>query len=181
MNVALRVLTSFYTGYIRKTAPPPGGHVFLPTGTIFKFVQDIIGINILTNFHEDRTIHLTPRVKNALTPGSHFHDNPTINVISRVLTRKYAPPLGAMTNLLTRFHEDRTINVEYREKCPAPGGHVFQATVIIFELVQDIVETNLTKLHEDWTINVASIVLTRQIMTPQKATTKAHHEHIVLW
>ncbi|KAH3861112.1 hypothetical protein DPMN_024040 [Dreissena polymorpha] len=43
-----------------------------------------------------------------------------------------------------------------------PGGHVFQPTGIIFELVQDIIEMNLlTKFHEDWTINVASRVLTR--------------------
>ncbi|KAH3787166.1 hypothetical protein DPMN_165286 [Dreissena polymorpha] len=40
---------------------------------------------------------------------------------------------------------------------PHPRGcHVFQPTGIIFELTQDIIETNLlTKFHEDWTINVA--------------------------
>ena len=44
------------------------------------------------------------------------------------------------------------------------GGNVFQQTGTIFELVQDIVGTNLqTKFHEDPTINVASTVLTRQI------------------
>ncbi|KAH3733959.1 hypothetical protein DPMN_040398 [Dreissena polymorpha] len=61
-------------------------------------------------------------------------------------------------NLLIKFHEDRTIN----DKCPALGSHVFQANVTIFELIQDIIETNLlTKVHEHWTINVASRVLTR--------------------
>ncbi|KAH3812438.1 hypothetical protein DPMN_140870 [Dreissena polymorpha] len=44
---------------------------------------------------------------------------------------------------------------------PPLGNHVFQANIIIFELIQDIIETNLlTKFHEDWTINVASRVFT---------------------
>ncbi|KAH3729522.1 hypothetical protein DPMN_055493 [Dreissena polymorpha] len=93
---------------------PPGGNVFQQTGTIFEHVQDIIGIN-----------------------------------------------------LLTKFHEDQTINVASTEKCPAPWQHVFQANVNIFEFIRDIIETNiLTKFHEDWTINVASRVLTRQMLTP---------------
>ncbi|KAH3738463.1 hypothetical protein DPMN_045097 [Dreissena polymorpha] len=64
----------------KKNAPPP----------------DIIGINLLTKFHADRTI----------------------NMASIVLIRKYAtPPLGPYIirmNLLTKFHEDRTINVASR-------------------------------------------------------------------
>ncbi|KAH3836139.1 hypothetical protein DPMN_109509 [Dreissena polymorpha] len=88
---------------------PPGDHVFQATGTIFKLVQDIIGTNLLKKFHDDRTI----------------------NVASRVLTRFYN---------------------SHKQKCPAI-----------------------------WTINVASRVLTRQMLTPhdankQKAITKAHHE-----
>ncbi|KAH3872737.1 hypothetical protein DPMN_035959, partial [Dreissena polymorpha] len=44
------------------------------------------------------------------------------------------------------------------------GGYVFQQTGTIFELVQDIIGTNLlTKFHFYPTINVASTVLTRQI------------------
>ncbi|KAH3885745.1 hypothetical protein DPMN_009742 [Dreissena polymorpha] len=98
INVASRVLT-------RKNAPPPGGHVFQPTGIIFKLIQDIIGMNLLT--------------------------------------KKNVPPLGS---------------------------HVFQANVKIFELIQDIIETNLLyKFHEDWTINVASRELKRQMLTPHKA------------
>ncbi|KAH3836245.1 hypothetical protein DPMN_109615 [Dreissena polymorpha] len=58
-------------------------------------------------------------------------------------------------NLLTKFHEDRTVNVASREKFPAPWKPFFQANIIIFELIQDII---LTKFHEDWTINVASRV-----------------------
>ncbi|KAH3861045.1 hypothetical protein DPMN_023972 [Dreissena polymorpha] len=85
---------------------------------------------------------------------------------------KNAPPLGshvfqANTNLLTKFHEDWTINVASRvltrKNAPPPGGHVFTATETIFELIQDIIGTNLlTKFHEDRKINVASRVLTRK-------------------
>ncbi|KAH3717821.1 hypothetical protein DPMN_060617 [Dreissena polymorpha] len=67
------------------------------------------------------------------------------------------------TNLLSKFHEDRKINVASRvltrKNAQPPGGHVFQQTSIIFELVQDIIGMNLlTKFHEDQTINVASRV-----------------------
>ncbi|KAH3715488.1 hypothetical protein DPMN_058199 [Dreissena polymorpha] len=104
-------------------------------------------MNLLTKFHEDRTVNVASRV---LTRFYYSH------------IRKNAPPLGAITNLLTKFHEDWTLKVAsrpYKEKCPAPGGHVFKATGIIFELVQDIIRMNLlTKFHEDRTINVASRV-----------------------
>ncbi|KAH3729567.1 hypothetical protein DPMN_055538 [Dreissena polymorpha] len=117
INVASRVLT-------RKNSMPPGGHVFKPSGFIFGFIQDIIGINLLTKFYEDWTI----------------------NVASRVLTRFYYSHI--------------------KKNAPPLGSHVFQAKVTIFKLIQDIFETNLlTKFHEDWTINVASRVLTRQMLT----------------
>ncbi|KAH3861485.1 hypothetical protein DPMN_024415 [Dreissena polymorpha] len=212
---------------------------------IFELIQDIIETNLLTKFHEDWTINVASRVltshitKNA-PPMTNlltiFHQDWTINVASRVFTRKNAPPPGG------HFHEDWTINVACREKCPTPwqpcfsskgyyfeliqdisgtnllskknaprpGGHFFQPTgiifeliqdnqtinvasrvltrfysnVTIFELIQDIIETNLlTKFYEDWTINVASRELTRQMLTQhnaQKVITKAHHEHVVL-
>ncbi|KAH3857810.1 hypothetical protein DPMN_100425 [Dreissena polymorpha] len=96
-------------------------------------------------------------------------------------------------NLLTKFHEDQTINVASRKKKAPPlgsnvsqantinvasrvstrknalplGSHVFQANVTIIKLIQDIIQTNLlTKFHEDWTINVASRVLTRKTAPP---------------
>ncbi|KAH3884667.1 hypothetical protein DPMN_008653 [Dreissena polymorpha] len=106
-------------------APPSDGHVFQATGTIFELVKDIIGTNLLT----------------------------------KVLTRKKAMtpwrPYITGTNCLAKFHDDRTINVAsrvniypYLEKCPAPWPY--------------IIGTNLlTKFHEDRKINVASRVLTR--------------------
>ncbi|KAH3891041.1 hypothetical protein DPMN_015132 [Dreissena polymorpha] len=181
----------------KKNAPPLGSHVFQANITIFTFIQDIIEINLLTEFHEDWTINVASKVltihlwKNAPPPGGHvikatksifkliqdiigtnlltkFHDDRKINVTSRVLTRKNAPPpwwpyiIGM--NLLTEFHEDRTINKASRVKnAPPLDSHVFQANVTIFELIQYINKTNLlTKFHEDWKINVASRVLTRK-------------------
>ncbi|KAH3885539.1 hypothetical protein DPMN_009534 [Dreissena polymorpha] len=37
----------------RKNAPPPGAHVFEPTGTIFELAQYIILTNLLNKFHDD--------------------------------------------------------------------------------------------------------------------------------
>ncbi|KAH3884029.1 hypothetical protein DPMN_007999 [Dreissena polymorpha] len=73
--------------------------------------RHIIGTNIVTKILEDRKI----------------------NVTSRVLTMKNAPPHGSL---------------------------VFQPIVTIFELIQDIIETYiLAKVYEDWYINVASSIL----------------------
>ncbi|KAH3806671.1 hypothetical protein DPMN_134995 [Dreissena polymorpha] len=177
INVASRVLT-------RKNAPPPGGHVFQPTGIIFELVQDIIGINHLTKFHEDWTINVASRVKNAPPNVRHIFQAKDIietnllsefhEVLLKPFKEKCPLPGGHVfqptsiifelvqdiirMNLLTKFHEDRTINVASRQKnAPPLGAHVFQANVTIFELIQDIIKTNLlSKFHEDWTINVAS-------------------------
>ncbi|KAH3769876.1 hypothetical protein DPMN_171157 [Dreissena polymorpha] len=115
--------------HLRKNAPPPGGHVFQPTGAIFQLIQDIIGTNLLTKLHEDQQI----------------------NVASNII----------VTNLLTKFHEAQTINVASRvltrKNALSPGGHIFQATRNILELVQYIMGSNLlTKFNDDRTINEAS-------------------------
>ncbi|KAH3697924.1 hypothetical protein DPMN_085436 [Dreissena polymorpha] len=138
-------------------------------------VTYIIGVNLLTKFHEDRTIKVASRVltrfyyshirKNARPLGSHvFQANVTIFKLIQDIIE---------TNLLTKFHEDWTINfyvaskVFTRKNASPLSSHVFQANVTIFELIQDIIETNLpTKFHEDWTINVASRVLTRNSAPP---------------
>ncbi|KAH3701790.1 hypothetical protein DPMN_076786 [Dreissena polymorpha] len=165
INVASRVLTM-------NNVPPPGEHVFKPTLTIVKFVQDITRMNLLTKFHNDRTINVASRVltrfyyghimKNAPPPGGHvFKPTDIIFGLIQDIIR---------TKLLTKFHEDRTINVSsrpYKEKCHVLVSHVFPANVNIFKLIQIIIETNfLTKFHDDWTINVASRVLTRKNAPP---------------
>ncbi|KAH3874257.1 hypothetical protein DPMN_037499 [Dreissena polymorpha] len=98
INVASRVLTRFYYSHIKKNSLPPGGHVFQPTDIIFLLVQDIIGMNLLTKFHEDWTINVASRVKNAPPLESHvFQANVTIFELIQDIIE---------TNLLTKFHED---------------------------------------------------------------------------
>ncbi|KAH3773862.1 hypothetical protein DPMN_175233 [Dreissena polymorpha] len=54
-----------------------------------------------------------------------------------------------ITRVLTRFYYSHI-----KKNAPPLGSYFFQATIIIFELIQDIIETNLlTKFHEDWKIN----------------------------
>ncbi|KAH3803185.1 hypothetical protein DPMN_156886 [Dreissena polymorpha] len=152
-----KLLTKFHDDRLTiaiygKMPRPLGGHVFQPNGTIFELIQDIIGTNYLTKCHEDQTI----------------------NVASRVLTRKNAPPPDIIRkNLLTKFHEDRVLS---RKNAPPPGSHVFQPTSMIFELVHDIIgmNLNLTKFHEDRTITgkmprpIGSHISLRPIFSPKK-------------
>ncbi|KAH3873456.1 hypothetical protein DPMN_036691 [Dreissena polymorpha] len=121
---------------------PPGSHVFQQTGTIFELVQDNIGTNLLTKFHED----------------------PTINVASTVLTRQIFMTHNGRQTIDKRLNKGKT--------APPPGGHVFSPIMTIFKLVRDIYKIDtknvtsrkthvLTKFHEDWTKNVTSRVFTR--------------------
>ncbi|KAH3863564.1 hypothetical protein DPMN_026553 [Dreissena polymorpha] len=181
INVTSRVLT-------RKIAPPP-------------WWPYIIGMNLLTEFNEDRTIKVASRVKNAPPLGSHvfqtnvtnfeliqdinkinlltiFHEDWTINVASRLLIRKNARPPGGHvfqpTDIIFKLVQDIIwINLLTKKNAPPLGSHVFQANVTIFKLIQDIIKSNLlTKFHEDWTINVASRELRRQMLTPHNAQRK---------
>ncbi|KAH3829709.1 hypothetical protein DPMN_102937 [Dreissena polymorpha] len=178
---AINVITSLLTSSINAASRSHNKHLSTTDRQ-----KDIIWTNLLTKFHEDRKINLVSRMltrKNAPPPGSHFHENLTVNVASR---EKFPPRFSHVfqanvtifkliqdiigTNLLTKFREDRKINVASRvltrfyyshiwKNAPPSGGHVFQPTSIIFELVQDIIGVNLlTKFYEDWTINVASRV-----------------------
>ncbi|KAH3827623.1 hypothetical protein DPMN_129563 [Dreissena polymorpha] len=73
--------------FTRNTAPPPGGHVIQWTRTIFELNQHIIKTNILTNVHKFLTKH-----------------DPVSNSVKVFIG----------TNVLTKFHEDRKINVACR-------------------------------------------------------------------
>ncbi|KAH3881960.1 hypothetical protein DPMN_005888 [Dreissena polymorpha] len=91
--------------FTRKIAPPTGGHVFQQTGTTF---DKVFPFFFLTYFNLNRGI------------------------------------IG--TNLLTKFHEERTRNVASRvftSTVPPTGGHVFQQTRTTFELNQPIIKTNI--------------------------------------
>ncbi|KAH3884351.1 hypothetical protein DPMN_008329 [Dreissena polymorpha] len=100
---------------------PTGGHVFQQTYTIFELVQDIIGTNLLTKFHED----------------------PTINVAATVNRQE------GREKAQTKLPQNQETRVK---KTPSPpGGHVFLPIQTIFELNCRIEGTNvLTTFHEDW-------------------------------
>ncbi|KAH3775999.1 hypothetical protein DPMN_177410 [Dreissena polymorpha] len=107
--IKTNVLTKFHDYWTidKNATPPAGGNDFLPTETIFQQVQDIIGTNLLTNgffFKSTGTIF-------ELCSG-----NRTINVASIILTRKTASsPCDIIgTKILTKFYEDRTINMASR-------------------------------------------------------------------
>ncbi|KAH3841034.1 hypothetical protein DPMN_114493 [Dreissena polymorpha] len=124
-----------------KNAPPLGSHVFQANIIIFELFQDIIETNLLTIFHEDWTMNVASRV------------------LTRLLTRKNAPPRGGHvfqpTSTIFELVQDIIgMNLLTEKNTPPLGSHVFQANVIIFELIQDNNKTNLlTIFHEDWTIN----------------------------
>ncbi|KAH3825951.1 hypothetical protein DPMN_127838 [Dreissena polymorpha] len=249
-NVTSRVFTCFPSIHIEKNAPPTGGHVFLPIWTIFELVQHINKTNVLINFHDDWAQIVTSIVftrKTATPTGSHLHEDWALNVTSTVfkLDRDF---IGA--NLLTKFHEDRTINVASRvftNKCgrmkdgqrpvtkahlskqmdrqtdgqtetkvltkfhenwaqnvtsrvltcfhykhieknaPPTGGHVFSPIWTIFKLVREINKTNvLTNFHDDWAKIVTSRVFTRKTAPPtgghvfqRTGTTFELNQHII--
>ncbi|KAH3832170.1 hypothetical protein DPMN_105448 [Dreissena polymorpha] len=128
-NVTSRVFTCFHYIHIEKNAPPTGGHVFSPIGTILELVRDINKTN--------------RELKTAL-PGSHetnvltkFHENWAKNVTSR--REKNAPPTGGhvFSPIWTIFELPK------RKTAPPTGGHVFQRTRTTFELDHHIIKANI--------------------------------------
>ncbi|KAH3880360.1 hypothetical protein DPMN_004274 [Dreissena polymorpha] len=110
-NVTSRMFTCFQNKHIEKTVPPPGGHVFSPIWTIFELVRDINETNVLTKFHDDWAKIVTSRVNTALPPGGHLDEDWASNVASTVFISFELSRGINRTNVLTKFHEDRTIIV----------------------------------------------------------------------
>ncbi|KAH3848002.1 hypothetical protein DPMN_090338 [Dreissena polymorpha] len=114
INLTIRVLTNNHEDQtinvdsrvlIRQNAPPPGGHVFQATITIFKLVHDIIVTILLTKFHDDQTINVPSREKCPISCWPCFSTIWNIFELVQDINGK---------NLLTKFHEDQTINVASR-------------------------------------------------------------------
>ncbi|KAH3834411.1 hypothetical protein DPMN_107735 [Dreissena polymorpha] len=167
----------------RKNDPPPGGHIGLYLGAKFfnqpepfwNSSQHIIGTNLQTNHLTKNTMPLwQPYIigKNLLT---NFYEDWTINVASGV--NKAIVEDGQRTK---GDYKSSPLRGLCSGITPPPSGcHIFQLTRTIFNLIQDIIKTNvltkksapppygpyiiwkhrLTKFHIDWTINVASRVL----------------------
>ncbi|KAH3791333.1 hypothetical protein DPMN_144816 [Dreissena polymorpha] len=83
--IRINLRTKLYEGWtinvasIVKIAPPPGGHVFQRTGTIFKLSLAIIKTNVLTKFHEDWNMNVTHIDKTAPPHNGHvFQQSGTI-------------------------------------------------------------------------------------------------------
>ncbi|KAH3708279.1 hypothetical protein DPMN_067726 [Dreissena polymorpha] len=93
----------------------------------FELIQYIIKTNVMTKCHEDWKIHVHIR-KNAPNPGGNVFQHSTKIPLPQIFLPKFMMIGHKMWPL-------------ENEKCPAPGGHVFQPTGIIFEF------------HEDLTIN----------------------------
>ncbi|KAH3862210.1 hypothetical protein DPMN_025176 [Dreissena polymorpha] len=177
--------------FTRKTAPPTGGHLHEDwalnvTSTVFKLDRDIIGTNLLTKFHEDRTINVASRVltnKCGRTDDgqrpftkAHLGNQPDGQTDGRTDGLKTAP--SPWQPFLTKFLENWAKNVtsivltcfhyiHIEKNAPPTGGHVFSPIMTIFELVREINKTNvLTNFHDDWAKIVTSRVFTRKTAPP---------------
>ncbi|KAH3825380.1 hypothetical protein DPMN_127255 [Dreissena polymorpha] len=114
--------------------------------TIFDLAQDIIGKNILNNYHEDGTINVTSRPYTENAPPSGYHIFQPAGTIfklvhdmigTNLLTKKYNPPRDG------HVFQPTGIIFEFKKNAPPRGGHVFLPNVNIFKLILDIIETNL--------------------------------------
>ncbi|KAH3879153.1 hypothetical protein DPMN_003055 [Dreissena polymorpha] len=127
-----------------KCPAPPGGHVFQRTGPKLELSSDIIRNKILTQTNQQSNQRTGQQ--------QYFHEDWTKHLTSRVITKKMPCPLAAINNLSHKV-----------KNAPPPGGHIFQQTRTIFEIIHNIISTIvLTKFHEDLTINMTSKVLTRK-------------------
>ncbi|KAH3848928.1 hypothetical protein DPMN_091313 [Dreissena polymorpha] len=120
-NVTSRVFTCFHYIHIEKNAPPTGSHVFSPIWTIFELIRDIYKTNVLTNFHDDWAKIVTSRVKTAPPTGGHVFQRTGTTcelnqhfIKANILTNFELDRDIIGTILLTKFHEDRKINVASR-------------------------------------------------------------------
>ncbi|KAH3881129.1 hypothetical protein DPMN_005052 [Dreissena polymorpha] len=173
LNVASRVLTRFYYSHVTKNSPPPVGHVFQATGTIFNSNKVASSIKNVTTTVSTR--------ENAPPSGGHVFQ-PTGSM--------FEPSKISLGQIYVKFHEDRKINMAFRvltRKCPAPLLTLLTrkmphplATMFFNnpEPVSTCSRYNCEKSFEkDWTINVASRVLTRQMLTLHKRRmTKGNHK-----
>ncbi|KAH3751879.1 hypothetical protein DPMN_186466 [Dreissena polymorpha] len=203
-NVTYRVFTCFQYIHIEKNASPTGGHVFHRSGpfsnsseiSIKSMFSNIVTSSVFTRKTAPPTGgHVFQRTR---TTFEHNHHITKTNILTNFQILRYI--IG--TNLLTKFHEDRTKNVASRvfsrKTAPPTGGHNFQHTRTTFKLNQHIIKTNivtnfehdrdiiwtklLTKFHEDRKRNVPSRVFTNKCLRTddgQRPVTKAHlRDHV---
>ncbi|KAH3874741.1 hypothetical protein DPMN_037994 [Dreissena polymorpha] len=157
-NITSRVFKCFHYIHIEKNAPPTGGHVFHRSGPFSNSSEISIKPMFFTNFHDDLANIVTSRVF-------------TWFLYSQI--RKTSPPTGGhighnifeldrdfiKTKLLTKFHEDRIINVASRVFTNQMWTTDGQRPVTKAHLSNQETKV-LAKFHKDWTKNVTSRVFT---------------------
>ncbi|KAH3729240.1 hypothetical protein DPMN_055207 [Dreissena polymorpha] len=157
IETSLEHRTMHFASRVKKVSSN-GGRVFQETETMFELVQDIIGTNLLTKFHHDQTMNVASRV---------------LTMFYKIYIMKIPHPMAVMFFSANRYHfrtrpryhwTNLLTNIK-KEKCPAPGGHVFQATVTIFEIT-----ILLTKVHEDRKIHDLFSVKNANVDTARRTT-----------
>ncbi|KAH3826790.1 hypothetical protein DPMN_128702 [Dreissena polymorpha] len=155
------VLTKFHENWakIEKMPCPLAAMFFHRSGPFSKLVRQINKTNVLINFHDDWAKLVTSRVftrKTAPPSGNHLYEDWALNVTSTVFLPSFKLDRDILgTNLLTKFHEDRKINVASRvftNKCGRTDKDQKTAP--------SPWQPFLTKFHENWANNVTSRVLT---------------------
>ncbi|KAH3893395.1 hypothetical protein DPMN_017542 [Dreissena polymorpha] len=142
-NVSSRLFTCFHYIHIKKTSPPPGGHVFRLITTIFKLVQYIH----ITNEKDPPGGHVFLPIQTIYELNCRIQSLTQVNR-SRKLTKYHEDWIKLETNVLTKLHEDwankskayrpeRSLS-DHLKTATHPGGHVFPPIMTIFELVRDI-------------------------------------------
>ncbi|KAH3740722.1 hypothetical protein DPMN_047432 [Dreissena polymorpha] len=129
------VLTKFHQNWANnvtsrishKNAPPTGGHVLSPIWTFFQLVRHINKTNVLINFHVFKRKTVPPTGGHVFQQtGTTFELNQHINWALHVTSIVFELDRDIIgLNLLTKFHEDRTINVASRvftNKCGRTDG-----------------------------------------------------------
>ncbi|KAH3885175.1 hypothetical protein DPMN_009166 [Dreissena polymorpha] len=168
-------LTGTISQLSEKNALPTGGHVFSPIWTIFKLVQHINKTNVLINSHDD-----WEKLKTAPPTGNHVFQwtGTTFELDQHIIkTDIYTNDIFQTRSryhwdkiyVLTKFHEDRTINVASRvftNKCgrtkttKAHLSNQCDGKTDGQKTAPSPWQPFLTKFHENWAKNVTSRVKT---------------------
>ncbi|KAH3885463.1 hypothetical protein DPMN_009457 [Dreissena polymorpha] len=191
-NVTSRVFTCFHYIHIEKNA-------------IFKLDRDFIGTNLLTKFHEDRTINVASRVFKNKCGRTDKDQSQKRTVLSNQTDRRTDRQTDGQKTatspwqpFLIKIHENLAKNVTSRvltcfhyihieKNAPPTGDHVFSPIWTIFKLVRVFNKTNfLTNFHDDWANIVTSRVFTRKTAPPtgghvfqRTGTTFELNQHII--
>ena len=132
----------------------PSDLLFYPTQPIIKLIRDIIKTNILSKFEEDWAKMCPLVCKQGFSKidlVTYFLTRPhpwsNSSEISRQTSRASLRKIGPKMWPLERKQDFSTI---------WPSDLLFDLTPPMFELVRDIIKTNiLSKFEEDWVNNVA--------------------------